>query len=246
KRSRIKHSDLNKNHSIERNGQNALKDAVDRLLDFEHELSWDTSKASDTSDMRVFHSVLAAKNVLVTVEQNKNIYKGKLNSDFVSYSDSLPALTAMLLEIEDKQKSIPFSNFIKIAQEYGVGRYAFLLYFSVILRYYDSALYMKSTPNSPDILKINSYSELDDLIVKKKYPNAVIDILQLTEIEKNFVNSIYQIYETIPLTKNITIDQCYSQLMKWYDSLPNVSKISSVYTDTRFHNLISVFSSMKN
>jgi hypothetical protein len=246
KRSRIKHPDLNKNHSIEKNGQNVLKDAVNRLLDFEHELSWDTSKASDTSDMRVFHSVLAAKNVLVTVEQNKNIYKGKFNSDFESYRESLPALTAMFLEIEDKQKSIPFSNIIKIAQEYGVGRYAFLLYFSIILRYYDSALYLKSTPNSPDILKIRSYIELEDLIVKKKYPNAVIDILQLTEIEKNFVNSIYQIYATIPVTKNITIDQCYSQLMTWYESLPNVSKISSVYSDTRFHNLINVFSTMKN
>lgn len=246
KRTRIKHPDLNKNHSIEKNGQNALRDAVDRLLNFESDLSWDTTKALDTSDMRIFNNVLAAADVLVISEQNKNMCKGKLNTKFASYKETLPALAAMFLEIENKQKNIPFSNFIKIAQDYGVGRYAFLLYFSIILRYYDSALYLKSAPNAPDNLKINSFSDLEDLIGKKKHPNAVIDILQLTEIEKKFVNSIYQIYETIPVNKNITVDQCYSRLMKWYEMLPNVSKVGSIYSDTRFHNLINVFSGMKN
>lgn len=245
KRTRIKHPDLNRSHIIEKNGQNALKDAIDRLLNFELELAWDTQKPQDTADMRIFNNILAAANVLEVVEKNKNLYRAKLNPNFENYRDSIPALTAMFVEIEKKQKHVPLTSFYSISQEYGLGQFAFLLFFSVVLRFYESSLYIKSSPTAQDILKINSYTELEELVIKKKHSNAVIEIIELTDVEKKCISSIYQIYDTALVTKNISIDQCYEQLLKWYQSLPPISKVKTIYLDIRYHTLIDVFNTIK-
>lgn len=245
KRTRIKHPDLNKLHSIDKTALNVLREGVDRLLDLERELLWDNGKAEDTADLRIFHRILASAHVIEIIEHNKSNLKGKLNSDFEAFKETIPALYAMFQEISENSRGTTISRILKICKEFGLGQFASCLYFAVVIRYYSDSIYIKGTPHSQDVLMVNSYSVLEDILIKNNYPNAVIEIIDLNSLEKEFLKKVFQTYEKTSILKHITIDKCYSQLEKWFQSLPQICKVKSLYSDGRYHQLIDVFMGMQ-
>lgn len=245
KRTILKHPDLNKIHSREKNGFNALREAIERILDFQKDLEWDLSRSEDTADKRVFQGILIAANVIEIIEHNKTLYKGKFNANIDAFREVIPPLAAMIDVVRNNQNNLSVTKLISKANEFGIGQYASCLYIAIILRFFAETLFLKVTPHSQDVMKIETYSDIEDLIIKKKYPNAVIEIIELTPVEKGFTKRLYQLYKPTSIVKNVSIEQCYSLLEEWYYSLPSICKIYSLYEDNRYHKLINIFSGMK-
>ncbi|MFC0525911.1 hypothetical protein ACFFGV_20245 [Pontibacillus salicampi] len=245
KRTRIKQSDINKVHSNEKTALKSVKDAVNRLLNMDAQISWDTQKSEDTADIRYFKKVLHAGNVLNVIESNETINIGKINKDKQKFEENIPVLSRLFEEIDDNHRGVSVKELIDICDEYGAGEVAKSLYISIIIRYFSGSLFVKKSSNG-DFLSLKNYEDFHDVFITKNYSNAIVEIIEFTDDEINLINNIYGVFENITLNENITVEKCFNVLRNWYESLPAVCKVKNYYDNEQEQKLIDVFSTMNS
>lgn len=249
KRNRLKHEELNLIHEFKEKNNIALKDAVEKLLDFSDDLYYRNDVAADRGDIRYFQKVLIQSGVVKSSGTNQNKVMCELEIDESKYEKILPALSAMIREIKDPDYNMSVIGLINDYMEnYGIGYNSVILYFAVIKRYFKDSLTIMAEVSDIGSLKITNYDILLDLLYYQKYKNAVIKFKEIHEHDEVFINQLYKVFADIPTTKEneITIDKVYDRLKEWYKGLDNINKVSGIYDNNALDNFIDTFNQIEN
>ena len=245
KRNKFKHEDLNILHEFKERRNTALKEAVESILDFSQNITFNHNWAADRGDKRYIEKVLYNCNIITAIssEQGKTICN--LEMDIAKYDKIFPALGDMIKTIRSHESEISISDFVKkYSQDYGLGYNSIILFFAIVLRYFKDNLLVISDVNEIGNLKVKSYDSLLDLIYSQKYKNAVLRYKQISEIEMDFIKELYKTFGKYEIQGQaaISVDDVYSVLKTWYKELLNVAKIKDIYEDNKLDSFIEVFS----
>ena len=245
-RTRIRRPELNKTHNVPKSVQNPLEEAVNRLLNWKNEIVWDVGKAKDTADIMFFKDVLVYANVIRPVEVIGTVNKGKIVNDISVVDEFIPLLPKLIECVNDSKRGISLNNLIKLCDKHGVGYVSKMLFFATMIRYFTGSFYIKNTPQSTDTVEIQTYDVLQKYIIENKYPNSVIEILELTNEELKLIADIYHIFNDVSLTTNITLKQSYRALKEWYEGIPSISKIPSIYSEDKDIEFLKVMGTINS
>ena len=249
KRNLLKHEELNLIHEFKEKNNIALKEAVEKLLDFSDDLYYRNDVAADRGDIRYFQKVLIQSGVVKSSGTNQNKVMCELEIDEGKYEKILPALSTMIREIKYSDYNMSVIGLINdYMKNYGIGYNSIILYFAVIKRYFKDSLTIMAEVSDIGSLKISNYDILLDLLYYQKYKNAVIKFKEIHEHDVIFINQLYKAFTDISKDKEneITIDKVYDRLKSWYMELDNINKVSGIYDNNALDNFIDVFNQIGN
>lgn len=244
KRNLLKHEELNLVHEFKEKNNIALKEAVEKLLDFSEDLYYRNDVAADRGDIRYFQKVLIQSGVVKSIGTNQNRVMCELEIDSSKYEKMLPALSSMITDIKDSDYNISVIGFINdYMKNYGLGYNSMILYFAILKRYFKDSLTVMAEPSDIGSIKITNYDILLELLYHQKYRNAVIKFNEIHEHDETFVNQLYTIFvdSSIINEKEITIDKMYDKLKEWYKGLDGINKVKEIYGTDRLTKFIDVF-----
>ncbi|MBV1758946.1 MAG: hypothetical protein KMY55_14030 [Dethiosulfatibacter sp.] len=249
KRNLLKHEELNLVHEFKDKRNNALREAVEILLDFTRDFYYRNDVAADRGDIRYFHKVLMQTGVVKSLGQNQNKVMCEIEVDFSKYAKILPALSDMISEIKKLDIDIRLVGLINdYMKRYGIGYNAIILSFAILKRYFKDSITIKAEPSAIGSIKITNYDVLLELLYDQKYQNAMIRFKEINVHDESFINHLYGLFtdSSNTIEKEVTVDSVYDKLYTWYKGLDNINKVAGIYQSDGLVNFISVFSQIEN
>ena len=244
KRNRIKHEELNYSHEFKVNKNTSLKEAVENLLDFSKDVSFNNHLAADHGDRRYIHNVLFNTGVLIPLTTQNNRTVTQIEIDPQKYVALLPALSDMINVVKSASQEINLISIIdRYILDYGLGYNAVILFFAVTLRYFRDNIMIIPDVNEIGSIRVVSYDNVLDLLYHRKHKNAVIRYKEISDSEKQFIKQLYGIFNTQLITNHgeISIEDVHGLIKNWYVGLPAIAKVKDIYEGSRIGMFIDIF-----
>ncbi len=247
KRNKINHEDLNKLHTFKEANNFALRDAVEILLDLNSPVSFRKDYAADRGDIKYLQNVLFQYGVIKQEQTIGNQVICKVEQNTSRYASVFPALSAMIDEIQTFDMHVlPHGMINNYMQTYGIGYNASILFFAVAKRYYKDSLIIMPNANDIGSLKLTSYNTVLDLLYHQTYTNAVMEYKQILKHDEFLLRQLYVLLsnKNLGVDTAVTIDQLHELLKTWYERLPTINRVRSIYDNNALNSFIDVFSNI--
>lgn len=232
---KIQHDEFNKIHNIkfDRTRNQALKEAIEKLLYHCESIIIDTERANNRGEIRYLQRCLLNPGALRQIDKKGSKLYCEPERNLSKFSKNLPALTDMIGEVQNLEegKRLNVSKFLKkYAQNYGQGLLALSLMFSIVRRYFGDDLRIRRDETAIGDMPLIQFEDLYDLIVGE-YPNAYLEHREIAESECNFINRLYTIFSKKKLgaSETASVIQVYRLMKEWWIELPPVVKVKDAY-----------------
>jgi len=230
----LENEDINKTHkTLTGNKKFIFRDAINDLLEAGKFLSIDTSFGNAKGFIKYLKNVLFDKQLLKRTGKDGSILLCEIEKDTSKYEEVFPALVDMISYFkENKVISLPnLINKYRLAP-FGLGEISLELFLSYVLKYFGDELIYKSDKNNPGEIDIQSFDQIEKIVLNPQ-PYSVFEKRELSDIQKDSLKSLYQIFSDIPLAVGDVprINEVSTVMMTWFDGIPTVSKINDLYSD---------------
>ncbi len=232
-RNTFSHDDYNKLHNkIDKKAQ-ALKEAVEKLLDYSEQVVINTDN-QQRGDYRYLQKCLLNHGALRQVKADGSKLRCDFEDDTSRYSVKLPALAQMVHQV----KQLGSNGEIRVAdwmQEYrrppyGQGTIALAISLAFMRYQFRDSIRFKIDKTAIGDMPVRT---LDDvlMLIDGSCPNAFLSYRPLSAAEKTVVNTVYSIFGTpdSAVTKDYTVVEAHSALKTWWEDLPPVAKVAKFY-----------------
>ena len=234
------HEDFNKLHQKTDARKNlALKEAIEKLLDLSNQISIDSSFAQNRGDYRYLDKCLLQNSVLKAGKTDGTKTRCEIEVNLQKYETKLPTLAEMVREIrglKDGQRKW-ISEWIQRYRKapYGQGSVSLALSLAYLRRLFGDSIRIKPKEFALIDLPITSSDVIFDLI-EGHYPDAFLSYRQLLNEEKRFVNIIYDLFGSpdSAIAHDHTVIDAYTALKMWWNKLPPVCRIGSIYSKSLY------------
>lgn len=229
------HDDFNKLRiRVDKTRSVALKEAVEKLADYTEPIVIDTEFAQQRGDIRYLQRCLLNTGALT----QKSSVGSKLTCEFAGkvsdYSGKLPALAAMVQEIE----ALPETGKIRLADwaaryrqpPYGQGPIALALLLACLRRRFGDSIRFKMDETAVGDMPVRSFEEVLALS-SGQYPNAFLSYKPLRQSEKELAAVVYKLFGP-PVgaeSREYTLAEAHSALKNWVNKLPSISRVPRLY-----------------
>jgi len=238
-RNKLSHPKLNNIHITRFGpGKNAdLSDAISALLRTHRPVEVDMQYGVDKGERRYLELCLAQTGALRQAGPARgSIVEYQVESDLGKFREKLPALAAMLQTIRSlgpgetvgvKELAREYSG-----APYGQGPLALSLFLGVLVRGFSDSLLLQLDPTAWGAVTVQK-ADLVYELVDGHHPNAVFEFREITAEERELINGIYNLFtsEEALAGQQHTIDEAYRAIKAWWDDLPNLAKVSTIYED---------------
>lgn len=232
---KIQHDEFNKIHDIkfDRARNQALKEAVERVLNRYESIIIDTEYAYNRGEIRYLQRCLLNPGALRQIDKKGSKLYCEPERDLSKFSQNLPALADMIKEVQNLEegKWLNINIFLKkYAQDYGQGLLALSLMFALVHRYFGDNLRIKRDETAIGDMPLIQFEDIYDLITGG-YPKAYLEHREIADSERNFINKLYNIFSQKKLgaSEIASIIQVHRLMKEWWIGLPPVVKIKDTY-----------------
>lgn len=227
------HDDFNRLHTKAERKNTALREAIEKLLDYAT-LIIDRSLAEGRGERRYLDKCLLQQNALKVVREERMRQICELEFDPQKFTTKLPALAAMIDEIRALKpgSKVRMTDWVKTYRQppYGQGQVSLALSLSYLCRFFGDSIRFKHDESAIADLPVRSFEDVLNLI-ENQYPNAFLSYRQLWPEELELVNAVYGLFgqPESAVKRNYTTAEAYAVLQAWWDGLPSIAKITSLY-----------------
>jgi len=232
---KLQHDEFNKIHNIkfDRSRNQALREAIEKLLNRHEPVVIDKEYAYNRGDIRYLQRCLLNPGALKQIDKKGSKLYCEPERNTSKFCQDLPALTDMIEEIQNLEegKGLHISILVKkYTQDYGQGFIALSLMFAFTRRYFGDNLRVRRDETAIGDMALMQFEDLYDLIVGQ-YPNAYLEHREIAESEHNFINRLYNLFSKDKLAVNnaASIIQVYSLMKDWWKELPPLVKAKDAY-----------------
>ena len=232
---KLQHDEFNKIHDIkfDRTRNQALKEAIEKLLNRYEPVVIDTEYAHNRGEIRYLRRCLLNPGALKQIDKKGSKLYCEPERNISKFRQNLPALADMIEEIQNLEegKRINVSTFVeKYTQKNGQGLLALSLMFAFIRRYFGDNLRIRRDETAIGDMPLIQFEDLYDLIVGQ-YPNAYFEHKEIAKSERNFINKLYNLFSEKKLAANeeASVVQVYRLMKEWWIGLPPLVKAKNAY-----------------
>ncbi len=235
----VKHPDLNLCHDDKwRTRKNtSLKQAVDILLQQNEHVFIDNGNPDNHGDKRYLEKVLfKGAGALRKIGSEGNVTYFSCETDSKKINEVFPLLKKLLKGLNSLKPGNTFhvGSFIQEVQKdpYGVGGTSLVLTLAHVLRGYGERLTAYKDTTLMTEIKLTTYNDLVNL-VSDHASQIVFKVRSFSEEQKKFLELLAQALSSPPLAYGAsrTLSSVYNRLTQWWESLPQVSKVFSLYDE---------------
>ena len=246
-RCRIKHTDLNLCHDDKwrtaRN--NALKQAVSVLLEGETVII-DNGNPDNHGQKRYLEKVLfKGAGALKKTGSEGTVFYFICEVDHDKIHDDYPVLKELCQKLNNLNPGESFSvgSFIREAQlpPYGVGGTSLMLSLAHVMRAYGERLIVYKDSTKMVEQPINCYDDLNQ-IVSDPAAKTVFVVRDISAPQEKLIELIAKAVDAPPLKHGETrsLNSTFELVKQWWQKLPSVSKVMSLYDDNRQDRLLKL------
>lgn len=231
------HDDFNKLRAkIDRTKSIALKEAVEKLLDYTQPIILDTSFAQQRGDRRYLQQCLLTYGVLRQVKADGSKLRCEFEANSDKYSKYLPSLAAMISEIKNLPPNTKV-NLVAFATKYrqppyGQGPVAMALSLACIRRFFGDGILIKADENAIGEMPLHSFDEVIDLFEGRR-PNAFLSYRPLRDEEQRLVDEVFKVFgqaeSAADVAQRATVSQTHQAVKAWWDGLPPLARVGKLY-----------------
>lgn len=239
------HDEFNKIHNIkfDRTKNQALKEAIEKLLNRYEPVVIDTEYAHNRGEIRYLQQCLLNPGALKQIDKKGSKLYCEPERVMSKFRQNLPVLADMVEEVKNLKegKRINISAFVeKYAQDYGQGFLALSLMFAFIRRYFGDNLRIRRDETATGDMPLIQFEDLYDLIVNQ-YPNAYLEHKEIAESERKFISRLYNLFSEKKLGTGETasVVWVYRLIEEWWKGLPPLVRATDAY-DFRVANVEKV------
>lgn len=252
KRNKFSHDDFNKvMASVDKNKNIALKEAIEEILDLSEHIVVDTGFAQQRGDIRYLQRCLLTNGVLIQTKADGTKLRCDFQRDVTKFSNKLPALAAMLREIEaleENQKLQLGEFFERYRRFYGQGNISLAISLACIRRYFGDSIIIKSDDTSIIGMQLRDFETIVNIVQDRRYPQAFLSYRLLRGEERALANKVFEIFtdSDTSAARNISLQDAYNALKFWWDTLPPLAHISKLYPSEQFPFVVDFLGVMES
>ncbi len=230
------HEDFNKLRQRTDVAKNAaLKEAVEKLLDYNTPLVIETSFAQSRGDRRYLEQCLLQNGALRQLKAEGGRLHCELDPDPDHYEGKLPSLAHMVCAVRDlgPTATLRLSSWVQQYRggPYGQGAVALALALAYLRRQFGDSIRIKADDSAIGDLPMNGFERVLELINGQQYPNAYLAYRTLRTEERELVQQVYGIFAPVGLAtvREHGVTEAYEALKSWWNGLPPLSKVAALY-----------------
>ena len=252
KRNKFSHDDFNKVMiTLDKNKNVALKEAIEEILDLSEPILVDTSFAQQRGDIRYLQRCLLTNGVLVQTRGDGTKLRCEFQRDVSKFSSKLPALAAMLSEIEtlEENQKLYLSEFLeRYRRTYGQGNVSIALSLACIRRYFGDSIIIKSDDTSIVGMQLRDFETVVNIVQERRYPQAFLSYRLLRAEERALASKVFENFAKTDTSaaKNVSLQEAYNALKSWWDALPPLARISKLYPPEQFPYVVDFLVAMES
>jgi hypothetical protein len=240
KRCCIKHIDLNACHDEKwRTGKNTpLKQAVGILLEAE-KVHIDNGNPENHGEKRYLEKVLLKGAGALKKDSSEGLVSYFIcDTDSSKIHDDFPIIKELCCRLEKLNREEMFSigTFLEEAKNspYGVGGTSLVLILAHVIRAYGERLIVYKDSTKIEEQPVRSYDDLVK-IVSDPATKTVIVIRDISQAQIILIDLIAKAVDAPPLKHGETrsLNSAFEILKQWWDDLPSVAKVISLYDKER-------------
>ncbi|MGB9693476.1 MAG: chitobiase/beta-hexosaminidase C-terminal domain-containing protein, partial [Fervidobacterium sp.] len=236
KRNTFGHNEFNKSH-INLSGQVRviLKEAGDILCDLSKPMRINWTWAEKRGGTKYLRKCFVEHQVLRISKIDGDDRYLETEKDIAKFRNTFPAYTHLLesLATLEGKGEVNVLQFLEpYFEEFGQGEIAVTLMLLLARRFYGDGLRLKQNSNSLADIQINNTEDMLALI-QGKSPSAVILFEPVSKEEQMFFAKVTQNFsnQPEPVGKTYTIGEAFQAAVSWWDSLPNIARSISLYSN---------------
>jgi hypothetical protein len=229
------HDDFNKLHGkVDKSRNIALKEAVEKLLDYTEPIVINTDWGQNRGDHRYLHKCLLLNGALRVVKTEGAKERCEFDDNPSKFKAKLPALAEMVCDIRalDMKGKIPIADWVQKYRRppYGQGSVALALSLACLRYLFKDSIQFKMTDDYVGVMPVTTFEDILKLS-EGEYANAVLGYRPLNTSERNVVNTVYNIVGTpdTAVAKDYTVVEAQTAMKSWWENLPSVAKVKSIY-----------------
>jgi hypothetical protein len=237
-RCRIKHTDLNLCHDDKwRSAKNAaLKQAVNVLLEAE-KVMIDNANPDNHGEKRYLEKVLfSGAGALKKIDSSGTVNYFSCTSDPYVISDLFPVLKTLLDRLTNLKagESFPVGSFVAEMQAapFGAGGSPIMLSLAHAIRAYGERLLVYRDSTRMTEQPIKNYEDLAKIVADPS-AKTVFLIREISQAQHVLINMLDIAVGAPPLKhgENRSLNEVFNNLKLWWNELPSVAKLTSLYQD---------------
>lgn len=238
-RNQVTHDYLSKVHpkSFSGSSDQALREAVAKLVDFDKPVSIDHSVKENRGEIRYLKLALVNQGIL----QQEGDYDGttatyQLERSLEKVKDKYPAYVALLdhLKAIKRGETLPVWSTLTnlIEAPYGVGPYALAVFFASAIRYFGDELRIRTNPAGLGYTPTNDAEIIID-IATGRYPNAIVERRVLTPATAGLINDLFNVFSLTPARagEQQTLSETWHALQSWWKQRTRLERTVGIYPE---------------
>ncbi len=236
-RSLVSHSVLNLAHPAKFAGarDNALRDAVARLIEYGMPVEIDANEKESQGEIRYLKNILVKHGILRKSKDHlASTAYYELTPEPQTFKKELPALFALvdfLRNIGQGQKENIWPKLQELTDSpYGVGPYALSLFMAIAIRYLGDELRLKPQPTQIGYAPLND-PELIIAVATGQFPSATVERVEKTKAVTLLIDGVYGLFSETPSTagSHQTQTAAWQSLLAWWKKRTRLERTSGIY-----------------
>jgi hypothetical protein len=237
-RNRFAHDDFNQLRArIRRNQRVALKEAVEKLLDYTQGLVIDTSFAQNRGDKRYPERCLLQQGALRQAKTEGSRLRCEVEQNEAAFEKNLPAMAAMVREVKGLQtdKKLSLTDWLLRYRRapYGQGPIALAVSLAYVRRRFGDSIHIKPEDSQIGEMPLSSFDEVVDLL-ESKYPGAFVSYRPVRPHEKALTTIVFETFgqpdSAAAATRSYGVQEAHDAIKGWWDSLPPLARVVKLYS----------------
>ena len=239
KRNTAEHTILNLAHPKTFPGakDNALREAVARLIAFEHPVEIDNNEKENQGEIRYLRNVLVNNGVLRQTGDyvgSNALYQLETNQEI--YQNKFPALVELVQTLRLIGRGEKYTIWPKlqdfIESPYGLGPYSLSLFMAVAVRFLGDEMRLKLSPAGLGYAQLNDPEVIIDLATGK-YPYAAIERRERTPEMTELIDRVYSLFSETPFSAGSHCSQIetWQVTLAWWKKCTRLEKTSGIYPE---------------
>jgi hypothetical protein len=216
---------------------NALRDAVARLVAFERPVEIDNNEKESQGEIRYLRNALVNNAVLRQTGDysgSSALYELEINHEI--YQNKYPALVELVQILRGIGRGEKLTLWPKLQElteaPYGLGPFALSMFMAVAVRYLGDEMRLKLNPTGLGYAQVNDPEVIIDLATGI-YPYASVERRQRTPLTIELIDSAYNLFAETPGPAGTHCSQIESWqvLLAWWKKRTRLEKTSGIYPE---------------